>query len=460
MSFDRASEIFWLEYGEQIKNKVPGACQFGRIFFLANEAQKGPPAGTYIPYEYTNKGLYDLGNNLLATDNIFYSPSALHGFDQAVGNYLNWVDLGNRDNPALDAALLSAIQQHEGAQAVLEREKVKALSSWQKETQMGLATQPFPIWVDTGRAPALSAAQQNADAIAQTIIQIQLQQNGPMSPEVKRDKDALGMGLDQSIDYEGYNMHVADGDVLTSEELIRSEQNGERVRPPFYSRAPLYEAPDYKRFVQSAMEKTSSSDYNPAESFPVIFDARKDPSDYNFGQTRSRASTRASTGWFSFSTTGKHFSESDTLQTGPETSQVSIKVTYDNLKAITISTGRWVAEVSKYSLRPDSPEKVRTLAKVSQLVVVSGLGYEITVGPETGSLLDSKLREASSAGGSISVFGLLIELGGSGGSTTRKGQTHRFTWDRASRTFKVIPNYDNNYATVVGAVGHPYGRQF
>lgn len=68
---------------------------------------------------------------------------------------------------------------------------------------MGLATQPFPVWVDTGRAPALTAAQQNADAIAQTIIQIQLQQNGPMSPEVKRDKDALGMGLDQSIDYEG-----------------------------------------------------------------------------------------------------------------------------------------------------------------------------------------------------------------------------------------------------------------
>lgn len=91
--------------------------------------------------------------------------------------------------------------------------------------------------------------------------------------------------------------------------------------------------------------------------------------------------------------------------------------------------------------------------------MVSGLGYEITVGPTTGSLLDAKLRETSSVGGSISVFGLIIELGGSG-SPARRGQTHRFTWDRASGTFRVIPNYGIDCATVVGVVGEPFGRQF
>lgn len=70
--------------------------------------------------------------------------------------------------------------------------------------KMGLATHPFPIWVDNGRSPALSEARQNADAIAQTIIQIQLEQNGPMSPSVKQDKDALGLALNPSVDYEGY----------------------------------------------------------------------------------------------------------------------------------------------------------------------------------------------------------------------------------------------------------------
>ncbi|KAJ4199837.1 hypothetical protein NW767_007817 [Fusarium falciforme] len=415
MSSDRTSELFWLEYGKQIKNKVPGAGQDGRIFFLVNEAQKGPPAGTYIPNEYTAKGLYDLGNSLLATDNIYYSPSALHGFDQAVGNYLNWVDLICR---LYDATLLSAIDQQEGAQTALEREKGKALSRWERDTQMGLATHPFPIWVDTGRAPALSAAYQSADAIAQTIIQIQLEQNGPMSPAVKQDKDALGLALNASIDYDGYNMHVAAGDVLTSAELILNQQNGERVRPPSYYRVPLYDAPNYKTFVQSAMEKSSSSDYNPSQSIRVTIDAGKDPSDYNFGQTRSRASIGASIGWFSFSASRKHFQESSTLQTGSETSQVSIKVTYENLEAITITTVKWcitailainrtlvelfltfqrVADVSKYRLRSDAPKKV---------------------------------------------------------------QAHGFTWDKVSRIFKVIPNYGSNCVTVIGVIGEPFGRQF
>ncbi|KAJ3456627.1 hypothetical protein MRS44_016650 [Fusarium solani] len=256
-----------------------------------------------------------------------------------------------------------------------------------------------------------------------------------MSPAVKQDKDALGSALNPSIDCDGYNMHVAAGDVLTPAELIRNQQNGERVQPPSYYRVSLYDAPNYKTFVQSAMEKSSGSDYNPSER---------------------RAGVGASIGWFSFSASGKHFQESSTLQTGSEASQVSIKVTYDNLEAVTITTGKWVADVSKYRLRLDAPRKVRTLARVSQLVVVSGLGYEITVGTTTASLLDAKLRETSSAGGSISVFGILIELGGSG-SPTRRGQTHGFTWDRASRTFKVIPNYHNSCATVVGVVGEAFG---
>jgi hypothetical protein len=76
-------------------------------------------------------------------------------------------------------------------------------------------------------------------------------------------------------------MHVAAGDVLTPAELIRNQQNGERVQPPSYYRVPLYDAPNYKTFVQSAMEKSSGSDYNPSESIQVTIDMGKDTSDYN-----------------------------------------------------------------------------------------------------------------------------------------------------------------------------------
>lgn len=137
-------------------------------------------------------------------------------------------------------------------------------------------------------------------------------------------------------------MHVAAGDVLTSAELIRNQQNGERVWPPFYYRAPLYDVPNYEAFVQSATEKSSNSDYNPSQSIRVTIDTGKDPSDYNFGQTRSRASVGPSIGWFSFNPSGKQPRDFSTLHTGSET---SVKVTYDNLEAVSITTGEWYVMV-------------------------------------------------------------------------------------------------------------------
>lgn len=85
MSSDKISQLFWLQYGDAIRQKV-GAGSGDKLFFLANEAQKGPLAGNNIPNEYTYQGLYNIGNNLLSTDNVFYSPSSLHGFDQAIGS--------------------------------------------------------------------------------------------------------------------------------------------------------------------------------------------------------------------------------------------------------------------------------------------------------------------------------------------------------------------------------------
>jgi hypothetical protein len=112
-------------------------------------------------------------------------------------------------------------------------------------------------------------------------------------------------------------------------------------------------------------------------------------------------------------------------------------------------------DVSKYKLRSDAPKDVKTLARVSQVIVIAGLGYEITVGDSTASSLDTKLKETTSAGGSISIFGIPIGLGGSGSSTTEHN-THSTSWDKATKTFKVVPNFDNNTATVVAVVAEPF----
>lgn len=85
MSSEKINNLFWLYYGQAIKDKAGANYGSTGAFFLATEAQKGPPAGDGIPDSYTYQGLYDFGNNLLAADNVFYNPSALHGYDQAIG---------------------------------------------------------------------------------------------------------------------------------------------------------------------------------------------------------------------------------------------------------------------------------------------------------------------------------------------------------------------------------------
>lgn len=83
-STDKINQLFWLYYGQAIKDKAGAQLGKNGVFFLATEAQKGPPAGDTVPDAYTYQGLYDLGNNLLAEDSVFYTPSALHGYAQAL----------------------------------------------------------------------------------------------------------------------------------------------------------------------------------------------------------------------------------------------------------------------------------------------------------------------------------------------------------------------------------------
>lgn len=73
---DKADAIFWKAYAAAIKKSV------GEIiindetsFYLGAKAQRGPPGGDHISERYTNEGIYQVGNNLLPADQLFYTPS-------------------------------------------------------------------------------------------------------------------------------------------------------------------------------------------------------------------------------------------------------------------------------------------------------------------------------------------------------------------------------------------------
>jgi hypothetical protein len=78
---DRADAIFWKAYGAAIKKAV-GQVTINDTtsFYLSTKAQGGPPGGDNISPNYTNEGLFQLGDNLLPPDQLFYSPSSLNSY--------------------------------------------------------------------------------------------------------------------------------------------------------------------------------------------------------------------------------------------------------------------------------------------------------------------------------------------------------------------------------------------
>ncbi|KAK4163792.1 hypothetical protein QBC43DRAFT_354274 [Cladorrhinum sp. PSN259] len=446
-----------LKYGDAIKNKAGANVSASTAFFLASEAQKGPLGGSAVPDEYTNTGLYDIANNLLATDNLFYSTSALHGYAESLTTFLNWVDTGAKPSKALDTAYLNALKDQAAADNAYWTQLDKAQERYQKSSDMGMVPegQSFPKWVAAGNFPQLQTADKARKAAATTTIGIQSQMAGPMAAQLQGDRTKVEQGLNKDQDLDGFNMQCAIGNVLSPQELIRRLNNNEEIPKPTIQRLPLYQAPGYKDFVEAAERKTGST-YEPANSIEFSIDTSKNTSDYDFGHTSGSAGVTAGWApWFFFSSGASSSTTNTNINTGSESQSVKVKMTYDEMRIVPITLGDWNVDISKYKLRSDAPKAMKTLARVHALIVVSGLGYEITVGAQTASQIDTNYKKTTKAGGRITIFGIPIHVGGSG-TSTKEVNSHKATWDKASATFKVVPAQDAGYATVVGVVGEKF----
>ncbi|KAM7210391.1 hypothetical protein V8F06_014222 [Rhypophila decipiens] len=456
MSGDKINQLFWLYYGQAIKDTAGANFGSTGAFFLASEAQKGPLAGSAVPDEYTNTGLHDIADNLLADDNLFYNTSALHGYAEALQNYLNWVDLGSHASKALDTAYLNALLDQSAAENAYLTQRKKAVDQYKLDSTSGFVPdgQNLLQWIAAGNAPALVTASKARDAAAATVTNLQGQINGPLAAQVTSDRTKLAQGLNKDTDLNGFNMHCALGNILSPQELIRKLNNGEKVPPPTFQRLPLYQAPAYKDAVQD-MERKIGTDYKPNNSVSFTIDTNKSTSDFNFGQTTAGASVGVSYGWFSFNAGGSSSESKSVITSASESENVSVKITYDKFQVVPITLGDWNIDVSKYKLRSDAPKELKNLARVTSLVLASGLGYEITVGATAAGQIDTHYQKTVSAGGSVSIFGIPIGLGGSG-SSTEESASHSATWDSASKTFKVVPSDQAGYASVVGLMGEKF----
>ncbi|KXH62987.1 hypothetical protein CSAL01_12952 [Colletotrichum salicis] len=390
MASDKTSQLFWLQYSDAIRQKVGvGSGDKQDLLSWQPKPQKGPLAGNNVPDASHRPGTNWQGK-----------PTAV---PKSFANELQ----GGKSSPALDSAFLVALKNQAAYQkSPLTTNKTSARAQWKKDTEYGMTDQPFEVWAEGDKAPAWQAAKDRVDRrISQTITNLQLQQNSPMSVTVKEDRDRLRKGKNEDTDYNGFDMRAASGNILSTAELTRTNiLSGDAIPEPPFSTAYLC---NEQRLQLTPRGSRSTS--IPGRTRPTT----------NFGQTKGGANVGVSNGWFSFNAGASHSSESSNLQLGSESSQVQVAITYNDLKAITITTGA-----------------CRCLDRRDPRHQAQGV--------------HERWRQHQRLWHSPSVG-----LGGSGSSTT-ENQSHKTSWDKASLTSKIVPNFDNNCATVVGVVAEPF----
>ncbi|KAK4443000.1 hypothetical protein QBC34DRAFT_337557, partial [Podospora aff. communis PSN243] len=457
MSASKTTEAFWLAYGQFVKDNAGVHITEGgdAAFFLASQTQKGPPAGSLVPEAYGNLAFYNIGNNLLSTADVFYNPSSQNGYVDALETFLANVALGGNPSAALDTAIVNALKDKEAADTWLEREKEKAKTRFVSDLKDGFTTVgKFYDWILDGNAPGYATAEQNATAVASRLAELQARVDGPLASKINKDKANIRKAQDQSGLKPGFNMEAAAGGMPSAADLKRLAQAGGNAEKPAIYYVPQYTGLDeYKKFVSAAETKAASDNWKPAQSYDLKIDINKKVEDYKFGQTSGGGSVAVSCGpWFAFNASANHSETETDSSSHVETEDVSVKILYDDMRLIAINPGQWNLNTKEYRLRGDAPKEVKTLARVSQLVVVTGLGYEITLGATAASKVDSLYQQTTQAGGGLRIFGIPISLEGSGSRTTETS-SHRSSWDAATKTLTVKPTLEVGYATVVGVVG-------
>ncbi|KAK3315987.1 hypothetical protein B0H66DRAFT_624802 [Apodospora peruviana] len=449
MAPDKNNHLFWLEYANAINKAVGIDTGDTSSSFLASKAQQGPLAGDTLPDEYTNSGICQLGDVLLSAGDLFYKPSGTEGYVRAVKKYLDHVDFSGNGSPEDETALEHAAGDQAAAEKQFIREEQKAMKGWAEEMELGLqpSGSDFPSFVNKGNAPAYQCYSQQLEAARARVKQAQLAVNGELADALSQDMQKLEKSLSKLYEIPGFNMKVAYGQPSNPSELKNEMKNsGAPIpKPTTATFAPVYSAPGYKAFVQAAEDRIDGQ-FNPADlsSFTVETSGQDGQIEINHSGP-----------WLGTKTYSFH--ESAPLNPPDDDDDIAatrIKVIYDKIETIPIHRGSWDVDVTQYKLKSDAPKELKTLARVSSLIVATGLGYEITVGPETAKALQKYLDENKHGEGSvITVFGNPVEItpgiyGARDGECLFRGE-----WDSDSSTLKVRPKLEAGCATVLGVVG-------
>ncbi|KAJ4123177.1 hypothetical protein NW768_009705 [Fusarium equiseti] len=439
-SFDvqQADADLWLAYGVKLKDALDEAPSLGSDsrFYIAPLSAAGIAAGKKIPNEIKDNGVFNVGDALLDLDQPVFLPTSQSYF-QRCQSYCSSVALESDNNMGAAVRYNDAQEKARKALEYFTNTKMEAMSAYNAERNDGITSDQFSMWAQA----ANDAATANCAAAAAAM-------SGPKAAMVGRYMSALNTanGL---MTVPGFNMacSTASADQIASGQLEMHNQSFQK---------PLYQIDShYARAVDSWVATFSQNKDSPTEITFNPSDASNSSweelgyDDDNVEVTESYCIFFSATFWEDNERVTKTVSAEEVGD------DLEITLTTTGLGMFQIQPGKWnPSELAGMPLVSNADENLKKpMAHVTKAVLAYGVGMQVNLSEDAFSTINDYLEKAQETGGSASIFGFNIGLGGSADS----GQTSTVTFDdvknASSGNTITIPPSDNSYPTLLAVVG-------
>ncbi|KAI8269951.1 hypothetical protein K4K58_012854 [Colletotrichum sp. SAR11_239] len=444
----QADANLWLAYGVKLKNTFAQASTLGdnNRFYIAPLSSAGIAAGKRVNSAITNTGLYAVGDTLLSLDEPVFLPSRQSYFQRCLSYAYN-VDLHSDKNVGAQVRYDDARDKAQTAMKYYQDTRAAALSAWTQEKNAEITTDSFNQWC-IQNYPQLAMAQNAMNAATAVAAAASAAMDGPMAGIVGKYQSSL-TAADGTSAIPGVTMTCSPA----SADQISSGQAGTPGAP--YERPAYTISAQYSQLVQSWIGTYAQNSKNPKTITFKASDA-KSSSWKDLGYSNTNVQVTGSYCIF-FSAT---YTENNTIVTKNVTaeeagSELEVTITATDFQIFPISPGNWnPGQLAGMPIVANAdPNLSKPMAFVNQAILAYGVGMEVKLSSSATSTINNYMDKAKSSGGSASIFGFNIGLGGAANSTQTSTTTFDQVKNASSGTGFTIPPSDNAYPTLLGVFG-------
>ncbi|EWG44669.1 hypothetical protein FVEG_05674 [Fusarium verticillioides 7600] len=444
----QADANLWLAYGVKLKNTFAQASNLGdeNRFYIAPLSSAGIAAGKRINSAITNNGVYAVGDTLLSLDEPVFLPSRQSYFQRCV-SYANSIELHSDKNTGAQVRYDDAREKLQRAIKYYNETRTAAIAAYTQEKSAGITTDSFAQWA-IQNYPSMAQAANSVSSATAASAAASAAMDGPMAAIVGQYQSTLS-GANGTAPVPGVTMTCSPA----SADQIAAGQAG---TPGAAFERPAYTInAQYPQLVDSWIGTYAQNSKNPKK---ITFKASdsKSSSWKDLGYSNTNVQVTGSYCIF-FSAT---YTENNTIVTKNVTAEeagadLEVTITATDVQTFTINPGTWnPSQLAGMPIVANAdPNLSKPMAFVNQAILAYGVGMEVKLSSSSASTINNYMEKARSSGGSASIFGFNIGLGGAASSTQTSTTTFDQVKNASSSTGFTIPPSDNAYPTLLGVFG-------